>query len=117
MMQGPLIGAADLACTAAEADAYFAMLGISMAPAQRDQLLRRTEGWMTGLRLAAMAAPPGPAAAEEILVDYPGRDDERRIGRQPASYPDNGGCFESTTRGLLRPIEIVDCRFGGRFDR
>ena len=64
------IGAADLACTAAEADAYFAMLGISMAPAQRDQLLRRTEGWMTGLRLAAMAAPPrgelaaaGPTAA------------------------------------------------------
>jgi LuxR family maltose regulon positive regulatory protein len=100
------IGAADLACTAAEADAYFAMLGISMAPAQRDQLLRRTEGWMTGLRLAAMAAPPGPAAAgpaaaelgrpggpppgpaggklgstEEILVDYVC---DEVLARQPA---------------------------------
>ncbi len=80
------IGAADLACTAAEADAYFAMLGISMAPAQRDQLLRRTEGWMTGLRLAAMAAPPGLAAADpgstdEILVDYVC---DEVLARQPA---------------------------------
>jgi LuxR family transcriptional regulator, maltose regulon positive regulatory protein len=94
------IGAADLACTAGEADAYFSMLGLSVAPAQRDQLLHRTEGWMTGLRLAAMAAqppaaaelcppggpPPGPPSmspgnTEEILVDYVC---DEVLARQPA---------------------------------
>src|SRR6185437_15600534 len=92
------IGAAELACTADEADAYFSMLGISMAPAQRDELLHRTEGWMTGLRLAAMAAqppaaaelcrpggpPPGsasPSRTEGILVDYVC---DEVLARQPA---------------------------------
>ncbi|HEX3489198.1 MAG TPA: LuxR C-terminal-related transcriptional regulator [Streptosporangiaceae bacterium] len=78
------IGAADLACTAAEADAYFAMLGIGVAPAQRDELLHRTEGWMTGLRLAAMAAQPpaaDPGSTQEILVDYVS---DEVLGRQPA---------------------------------
>ncbi len=50
------VGAADLACTADEADAYFAMLGLDVDPAERDELLRRTEGWMAGMRLAAMRA-------------------------------------------------------------
>jgi LuxR family transcriptional regulator, maltose regulon positive regulatory protein len=56
------IGAGDLACTSAEADAYFSMLGLDMPAPQRAELLRRTEGWMAGLRLAAMT--PLPAAAE-----------------------------------------------------
>src|SRR5580704_2141007 len=51
------IGAADLACTPQEADAYFAMLGITLAPDQRAHVLSRTEGWMAGLRLAAMSPP------------------------------------------------------------
>jgi LuxR family maltose regulon positive regulatory protein len=72
------IGAADLACTAAEADAYFAMLGLSLPEAQRDQLLDRTEGWMAGLRLAAMAQTPG---AEQVLVDYVS---DEVLARQPA---------------------------------
>ena len=50
------IGGADLACTADEADAYFAMLGIDVDQGARDELLRRTQGWMAGLRLAAMRA-------------------------------------------------------------
>jgi ATP/maltotriose-dependent transcriptional regulator MalT len=50
------IGAADLACTAEEAEAYFAMLGIRLPAAGRDQILRRTEGWMAGIRLAALQA-------------------------------------------------------------
>ena len=50
------VGAADLACTADEADAYFTMLGLEVDPAERDELLRRTEGWMAGMRLAAMRA-------------------------------------------------------------
>ncbi len=50
------IGAADLACTAEEAEAYFAMLGMRLPAAERDRILRRTEGWMAGIRLAAMQA-------------------------------------------------------------
>ncbi len=46
----------DLACTAEEADAYFEMLGLDVDSFARDELLRRTEGWMAGLRLAAMSA-------------------------------------------------------------
>ena len=52
------ISAADLACTADEADAYLAMLGLSAGAAERDELLRYTEGWMAGLRIAALSAVP-----------------------------------------------------------
>ncbi|HMH91953.1 MAG TPA: LuxR C-terminal-related transcriptional regulator [Streptosporangiaceae bacterium] len=67
------VGAADLACTPEEADAYVAMLGLALTPAQRAELATRTQGWMAGLRLALMsgpgdAAPPGtPAPA---VIDY-----------------------------------------------
>ncbi len=50
------ITAADLACTPAEADAYFAMLGIQLSEAERDEVLQVTEGWMAGLRLAVLQA-------------------------------------------------------------
>ncbi len=49
------VTSADLACTVEEADAYFAMLGLEVDASARDELLRRTEGWMAGLRLAAMS--------------------------------------------------------------
>ncbi len=67
------IGAADLACTPEEADAYFAMVGLDLPPAQRDELLARTEGWMTGLRLAALRAGPGRpgASISRITGDEP----------------------------------------------
>jgi LuxR family transcriptional regulator, maltose regulon positive regulatory protein len=82
---------ADLACTAEEADAYFAMLGLDVEPAARDELLRRTEGWMAGLRLAVMSAPGRAEAAasgritgisgdEPLVTDYL-RDEV--LGRQP----------------------------------
>ncbi len=63
------LGAAELACTPAEADAYVAMLGVSLGPAQRAELLSRTEGWMAGLRLAVMSGPAGeaPAAGHRAL--------------------------------------------------
>ncbi|MDR0344519.1 MAG: AAA family ATPase, partial [Nocardiopsaceae bacterium] len=73
------IGGADLACTAEEAGAYFAMLGIDVAAGERDELLRRTEGWMAGLRLAAMRASTvngdgsritGLAGDEPDVTDY-----------------------------------------------
>lgn len=56
------IGAADLACTAEEADAYFAMLGMAVPGAGRDEILSRTEGWMAGIRLLAMQAGQAPGA-------------------------------------------------------
>jgi LuxR family transcriptional regulator, maltose regulon positive regulatory protein len=70
------ISGADLACTPEEADAYFAMVGHDLPRAQRDELLARTQGWMTGLRLAALRAGPGTAAisgitgAEPAVADY-----------------------------------------------
>lgn len=73
------VGAPDLACTPAEADAYFAMLGLQMGGGERDELLSRTEGWMAGLRLAAMRACAHPgeegwitgiAGDEPTVTDY-----------------------------------------------
>jgi LuxR family maltose regulon positive regulatory protein len=52
------IGAADLACTAAETEAYFAMLGTPLSPAACDRVVKRTEGWLAGLRLIALGADP-----------------------------------------------------------
>jgi LuxR family maltose regulon positive regulatory protein len=59
---------ADLACRAEEADAYFAMLGLDVPPPARDEVLRRTEGWMAGLRLAAMTASGQQESAPDGLV-------------------------------------------------
>jgi LuxR family transcriptional regulator, maltose regulon positive regulatory protein len=71
------IGGAELACTAPEAAAYFAMLGIELPAARLDDLLSRTQGWMAGLRLAAMRSAPGRAATigpitgdEPAVADY-----------------------------------------------
>jgi LuxR family transcriptional regulator, maltose regulon positive regulatory protein len=46
------IGARELAWTAGEADAFLARLGIEVDAAERDELLRRTEGSIASLRLA-----------------------------------------------------------------
>jgi LuxR family transcriptional regulator, maltose regulon positive regulatory protein len=72
------IGAADLACTPSEAQAYFSMLGVDVPAPQLDELLGRTQGWITGLRLAAMRTGPGQGAAapwrisgdEPLVADY-----------------------------------------------
>jgi LuxR family maltose regulon positive regulatory protein len=73
------IGGHDLACTSDEADAYFSMLGLDVERGARDALLRRTQGWMAGLRLAAMRARSDPepgatitdlAGDEPIVTDY-----------------------------------------------
>ena len=67
---------ADLACTPQEADAYFGHLGLAVEPAQRDGLLRHTEGWMAGPRLAALIAArdggldPDAVAADPIVAEY-----------------------------------------------
>ena len=50
---------ADLACTPDEADAVLAALGLAADGAERDALLRHTDGWMAGLRMAALTARTG----------------------------------------------------------
>jgi LuxR family maltose regulon positive regulatory protein len=70
------VGAADLACTAQEAEAYLGALGLAAGAARRDSLMRATEGWMAGPRLAALiAARDGDLnvdamAADPIVADY-----------------------------------------------
>ena len=84
------VTAADLACTAEEAAAYFAMLGLDVDAYARDELLRRTEGWMAGLRLAAMSArarEPEDGRITDIAGDEPLVTDylwDEVLGRQPA---------------------------------
>jgi LuxR family maltose regulon positive regulatory protein len=67
---------ADLACTAEEAEGYFAALGLDASAAERDQVLGSVEGWMAGPRLAALIAARDGAlrvdaiAADPIVADY-----------------------------------------------
>jgi LuxR family transcriptional regulator, maltose regulon positive regulatory protein len=83
------VNTADLACTADEADAYFAMLGLDVDAAARDELLGRTEGWMAGLRLAAMSVRsqrPDSGRITSIAGDEPLVTDylwDEVLGRQP----------------------------------
>ncbi len=67
------IGAFDLACTPEEADAYFAMLGLDVDPADQRALLQHTEGWMAGIRLAALRSQVHPPSVGilEITGDDP----------------------------------------------
>ena len=80
------IQACDLACTAPEAEAYLDALGLDAGPAKAESLLRATEGWMAGPRLAALiAARDGDLnvdaiAADPIVADYM-RDEV--LDRQP----------------------------------
>jgi LuxR family maltose regulon positive regulatory protein len=80
------VQASDLACTADEAEAYLAALGLDGGSVRRDALMRATEGWMAGPRLAAlMAARDGDLnvdamAADPIVADYM-RDEV--LDRQP----------------------------------
>jgi LuxR family transcriptional regulator, maltose regulon positive regulatory protein len=61
---------ADLACTAQEAQAYLDALGLAAGSAKRDSLMRETEGWMAGARLAALvAARDGDLSVEAIAGD------------------------------------------------
>jgi len=79
---------ADLACTAEEAEGYFAALGLTASTAERDQLLCSVEGWMAGPRLAALIAARdgalsvGAIAADPIVADYL-RDEV--LDQQPAA--------------------------------
>src|SRR6185437_4438961 len=98
------VDTADLACTADEADAYFAKLGLAAQAAERDDLLRKTEGWMAGLRLAALRANRDGTVAvsgitgDPLLADYM-RDEV--LDRQPAQI-----------QLFLRRTSVADCLTG-----
>jgi LuxR family transcriptional regulator, maltose regulon positive regulatory protein len=70
------IRAADLACTAEEAEDYFSTLGLATSEAERDLLLGCTEGWMAGARLAALIAgrdgelSVSAIGTDPIVADY-----------------------------------------------
>ncbi len=64
------VGVAELACTSDETSAYFDMLGRPLRPAERDEVLRRTEGWLAGLRLVVLSEQAGRAAAQAMVSDY-----------------------------------------------
>jgi LuxR family transcriptional regulator, maltose regulon positive regulatory protein len=60
------IGAPELACTAEETAAYFAMLGTPLGHPEQDHVRRQTEGWLAGLRLTALAGQAPQAAGAPI---------------------------------------------------
>ncbi|HEY6492823.1 MAG TPA: LuxR C-terminal-related transcriptional regulator [Trebonia sp.] len=94
------VQASDLACTEQEAGAYFDALGLAADTVRRDALMRETEGWMAGSRLAALiAARDGDLNVESvpddpIVADYM-RDEV--LDRQPAEV-----------RRFLRRTSIAD---------
>jgi LuxR family transcriptional regulator, maltose regulon positive regulatory protein len=83
------IDTAALACTPEEAESYFTLLGLHVSLADRDELLRHTQGWMAGIRLAALRARAHPdgigvtdiAGDDPIVTDY--LRDEVLTGQDP----------------------------------
>lgn len=67
------IGPADLACTDAEADSYLTSMGVAVGGETRAAILRRTEGWMAGLRLVSMTLSDAgelSADSDQLISDY-----------------------------------------------
>ncbi|TCO47379.1 LuxR C-terminal-related transcriptional regulator [Actinocrispum wychmicini] len=83
------IGPAELAFTRAETEALFDRLHVRLTPAELDQILRRTEGWPAGLRLAAMSLGERTTRAARLAA-FPADDravvdylTEEVLGPQP----------------------------------
>jgi LuxR family transcriptional regulator, maltose regulon positive regulatory protein len=86
------LGFDDLACDADEAEQLLGRLGADLSGDEVAVLLARTEGWMTGLRLAAQwwrSQPPGSrdvgrfSGRVRYVADY--LDDEVLPARDPAA--------------------------------
>ncbi|MET9021992.1 LuxR C-terminal-related transcriptional regulator [Actinopolymorpha sp. NPDC004070] len=60
------LGSADLACTWEEARELLAAYGVQADDTQISRVWRRTEGWTTGLRLAALWWQAQPAADRDL---------------------------------------------------
>ena len=108
------IGAAELACTADEADAVFAAAAIG--PAERDELLSYTRGWITGLRLAALTGGgPGfganPLAADYLrdeVLDAQPPDIRQFMLRTSVAERLTGEIADSLTGGLMNGAVMLD---------
>ncbi len=83
------LGSADLACTREEARDLLAAYGVQADDVQVGQVWRRTRGWTTGLRLAALwwqAQPSGERDLAGFTGDEPlvaGYLDDEIMGPQP----------------------------------
>ncbi|REF35454.1 LuxR C-terminal-related transcriptional regulator [Thermasporomyces composti] len=84
------IGPKDLACTTAEAQEFFRLVGVELDAEDVATVLERTEGWMAGLRLAALWRQTQPpwrrefasfTGAEPMVAEYL---DEEVLAPQPA---------------------------------
>jgi LuxR family transcriptional regulator, maltose regulon positive regulatory protein len=67
------IRAAELAFTPAEAAELLAGMGVELPDAELDTLWRRTEGWVAGLRLAALSLRDHPDPAR-FVAEFAGDD-------------------------------------------
>jgi LuxR family maltose regulon positive regulatory protein len=85
------IDAADLACTPEETESYFTLLGLRVERGDREELLRHTQGWIAGIRLAALRARAQSgsisitdiAGDDPIVTDY--LRDEVLTGQDPST--------------------------------
>jgi LuxR family maltose regulon positive regulatory protein len=106
------LDATDLACATTEADAYLAKLGLRVSAAERDELLRYTEGWMAGIRLAALATRRGSGTIGNVGSDPAAADYLRDeiLDRQPAGI--RQFLLRTSMAGLLTG-EFADWLTGG----
>jgi LuxR family maltose regulon positive regulatory protein len=105
------VGAADLACTGQEAEAYLATLGVAADPAVRAAIVRQAEGWMAGLRLLSMAVPaesPARAVPPDAGADPAGAGPARRTPpARPARPAEPAGAAADAALSLAAAHELV----------
>src|SRR5215472_14789173 len=119
-------GAGDLALDAAGAQQIFALKQVSLSPVQADAVTKRTEGWPTGLYLAAVIAKqshgqaPAITGNDSYVADYlyrealaPHPEDRQRFVRRTAVLDQLSGPLcdavlgSSGAAGELRRMEAT----------
>jgi LuxR family maltose regulon positive regulatory protein len=101
----------DLRWNIAEAGSYLnGMRGLGLAPAQVGELLRRTEGWPTGLQLAALAleerstgleGDPGFDGSHRFVADYLVAEVLERQSEPLRSFLLHSAAFDELSPALL----------------
>src|SRR5260370_38650620 len=96
------VTAADLPCTPEEAESYFPLPGPRVRRGDREELLAHTQGWMAGIRLAALRARArsGGRNVTDIAGDDPIVNDYLRDEVLTGQHPQ--------TRGVLLRPSLVD---------
>ncbi len=98
------ISAADLACTDEETSAYLSMLNAPFSMAEYAGVLRRTEGWMAGLRLAVLGAGTSEADGQIMLADYIEDEVLGRPGSQTRAFLLRTSLTEELPADLAREL-------------